>query len=121
MVAVGDRVGGKGAVMGRVAAEAAKMVVGTVDSLRGERPEGVMADILGGMERAEQFVEPESRCAIAGALAAVSLAVLIVVAGRGHETFQEMAGLQLPFDDRAVVVEEWTRMMDSESGPGVGR
>ena len=107
--------------MGQMADEAADVVVVTSDNPRGEPPEGVIADILAGMERPDPLVEPDRRRAIAVALAAASTADLIVVAGRGHETFQEMGGLQLPFDDRAVVVEEWTRMMDSGSGPGVDR
>ena len=117
----GDRDVGKRPLMGQMADEAADVVVVTSDNPRGEPPEGVIADILAGMERPDPLVEPDRRRAIAVALAAASTADLIVVAGRGHETFQEMGGLQLPFDDRAVVVEEWTRMMDSGSGPGVDR
>ncbi|HJP23793.1 MAG TPA: cyanophycin synthetase, partial [Acidimicrobiales bacterium] len=117
----GDRDVGKRPLMGQMAEEAADVVVVTSDNPRGEPPEGVIADILAGMERPDPLVEPDRRRAIAVALAAASAADLIVVAGRGHETIQEMAGLQLPFDDRAVVVEEWSRIMDSGSGPGAER
>lgn len=117
----GDRDVGKRPLMGQMADGAADVVVVTSDNPRGEPPEGVIADILAGMERPDPLVEPDRRRAIAVALAAASPADLIVVAGRGHETIQEVAGRQLPFDDRAVVGEEWTRLMNSASGPGVDR
>lgn len=117
----GDRDVGKRPLMGRVADEAADIVVVTSDNPRGEPPEGVIADILAGMERPDPLVEPDRRRAIAVALAAASPADLIVVAGRGHETAQEVAGRHLPFDDRTVAAEEWARLMDSASDPGVDR
>ena len=117
----GDRDVGKRPLMGQVADEAADIVVVTSDNPRGEPPEGVIADILAGMERPDPLVEPDRRRAIAVALAAASPADLIVVAGRGHETAQEVAGRHLPFDDRTVAAEEWARLMDSASDPGVDR
>ena len=83
----GDRDIGKRPLMGQMADEAADVVVVTSDNPRGEPPEGVIADILAGMERPDPLVEPDRRRAIAVALAAASTADLIVVAGRGHETF----------------------------------
>jgi UDP-N-acetylmuramoyl-L-alanyl-D-glutamate--2,6-diaminopimelate ligase len=117
----GDRDVGKRPLMGRAADEAADVAIVTSDNPRGEPPEGVIADILAGMERPDPLVEPDRRRAIAVALAAASPADLIVVAGRGHETSQEVAGRQLPFDDRMVVAEEWAQLVDSASGPGVDR
>ncbi len=122
----GDRDAGKRPLMGQVAEEAADVVVVTSDNPRGEPPEGVIADILAGMKRSDLTVEPDRRRAIAAALDAAAPGDLLVVAGRGHETTQEIEGRQVPFDDRTVVAEEWARLMDiasepKPSDPGVDR
>jgi len=105
----GERDIGKRPLMGEVAERSADLVVVTSDNPRGEPPEGVIADILAGMERAHPVVEPDRRVAIAAALAVATPEDLVVVAGRGHETTQEVAGRFVPFDDRTVVTEEWER------------
>ncbi|MDP6869030.1 MAG: hypothetical protein QF844_11090, partial [Acidimicrobiales bacterium] len=86
------------------------------DNPRGEPPEGVIADILTGMERPDPVVEPDRRRGIAAALAIATPDDLVLVAGRGHETFQEVEGRFVPFDDRTVVVEEWERLCSSTPG-----
>ena len=112
----GERDVGKRSLMGRVADDSADLVVVTSDNPRGESPEGVIADILAGMERPDPVVEPERRRGIATALAATTPGDLVVIAGRGHETSQEVAGRFVPFDDRKVVFEEWERMRSSVTG-----
>ena len=112
----GERDVGKRPLMGRIADESADLVVVTSDNPRGEPPEGVIADILAGMERPDPVVEPDRRRGIAAALATATPDDLVVVAGRGHETSQEVAGLFVPFDDRKVVVEEWERLRSSIAG-----
>ncbi len=114
----GERDVGKRPLMGRVADEAADAVVVTSDNPRGEPPEGVIADILAGMERPDPIVEPDRRRGIAAALAIAAPGDLVVVAGRGHESSQELAGRSVPFDDRTVVAEEWERLTGSSSGAG---
>ena len=112
----GERDVGKRSLMGRVADESADLVVVTSDNPRGEPPEGVIADILAGMERPDPVVEPDRRRGIALALTTATPDDLVVVAGRGHETSQEEAGRFVPFDDRKVVVEEWERLRSSIMG-----
>ncbi len=112
----GERDVGKRSLMGRVADESADVVVVTSDNPRGEPPEGVIADILAGMERLDPVVEPDRRRGIAAALSTAAPDDLVVVAGRGHETSQEVAGRLVPFDDRTVIIEEWERLGPSIAG-----
>ncbi len=112
----GERDNGKRSLMGQVADGLADLVVVTSDNPRGESPEGVIADILTGMERPDPVVEPDRRRGIAAALAIATPDDLVLVAGRGHETLQEVEGRFVPFDDRTVVVEEWERLCSSTPG-----
>jgi len=108
----GERDRGKRPEMGRVAEAGADRVVVTSDNPRGEPPEVIIADILSGMERQPDHVEPDRRRAIAGALRDATPHDLVVVAGRGHETLQEVAGGAVSFDDRIAVAEEWERVQE---------
>jgi UDP-N-acetylmuramoyl-L-alanyl-D-glutamate--2,6-diaminopimelate ligase len=106
--------------MGRAAEGAADLAVVTSDNPRGEPPAWVIADILAGMERSDPLVEPDRRRAISAALVAAGPGDLVVVAGRGHEATQEVAGRHVPFDDRTVVVEEWRKLRDGADRPDGG-
>ena len=106
----GERDAGKRPEMGVVAEAGADLVVVTSDNPRGEPPEGVIEDILSGMNRVPALIEPDRRQAIAGALALAEVDDMVLVAGRGHEDVQEAAGRLTPFDDRTVAREEWARM-----------
>ena len=106
----GGRDRGKRPEMGRIALAGADFVVVTSDNPRGEPPEGVIADILSGMDSAPLLVEPDRRSAIAGALRIAGPDDLVLIAGKGHEDTQELAGRLEPFDDRMVVRQEWARM-----------
>lgn len=103
----GNRDSGKRPEMGMVAEQLADRVVLTSDNPRGEAPEAIINDIMSGMTRRPNLVEPDRRVAISGALALAETADLVVIAGRGHETVQEIAEGDLWFDDRVVVAEEW--------------
>lgn len=107
----GGRDRGKRPEMGRIAAAGADIVVVTSDNPRGEPPEGVIADILSGMDSAPLLVEPDRRAAIAGALRLAGPADLVLIAGKGHEDTQESEGRMEPFDDRVVARREWARML----------
>jgi UDP-N-acetylmuramoyl-L-alanyl-D-glutamate--2,6-diaminopimelate ligase len=116
----GERDLGKRPLMGRAAEGAADLAVVTSDNPRGEPPAWVIADILAGMERSDPLVEPDRRRAISAALVAAGPGDLVVVAGRGHEATQEVAGRHVPFDDRTVVVEEWRKLRDGADRPDGG-
>lgn len=98
----GDRDRSKRAVMGEIAADLADFVVVTSDNPRSERPEDIMDDILKGMEGTDTpFVaEIDRRAAIHYALSIGQPGDLILLAGKGHETYQEINGVQIYLDER---------------------
>jgi UDP-N-acetylmuramoyl-L-alanyl-D-glutamate--2,6-diaminopimelate ligase len=104
----GDRDRAKRPAMGEVAARLADVVVITSDNPRSEEPAAIAAAVAGGAAGpAAVTTVLDRREAIATALAAASSGDVVVVAGKGHETTQDAGGSVLPFDDRAVVAEEW--------------
>jgi UDP-N-acetylmuramyl-tripeptide synthetase len=97
----GDRDRGKRPLMGAVASRLADSVVVTSDNPRSEDPRKIIADIRQGM-RGDYAVEPDRRRAIALALQASKRGDIVLVAGKGHETYQETNGVRRPFSDVAV-------------------
>jgi UDP-N-acetylmuramoyl-L-alanyl-D-glutamate--2,6-diaminopimelate ligase len=97
----GDRDRGKRPLMGAVASRFADSVVLTSDNPRSEDPRKIIADIRKGM-RGEYAVEPERRRAIALALREARRGDIVLVAGKGHETYQEVDGVRRPFSDVAI-------------------
>ena len=103
----GDRDPGKRPIMGDLAARLADVVVVTDDNPRTEEPAAIRAAMLEGARTgtAEVIEEGDRRAAIATALDLARPGDIVVVAGKGHETGQEVDGVVHPFDDRAVVRE----------------
>ena len=108
----GDRDPGKRPIMGELAARLADVLVVTDDNPRQEDPAEIRAALLSGArtvaedERAELHEEGDRRLAIRLAVAMARPGDTVVVAGKGHETGQEVAGTVHPFDDRDVLAEE---------------
>jgi len=104
----GDRDTGKRPVMGEIAATLADVVIVTDDNPRSEDPAAIRAAVLAGARghRAEVCEEGDRRLAIRAALSLAEPGDIVLVAGKGHETGQEVAGVVHPFDDRDVVREE---------------
>jgi UDP-N-acetylmuramoyl-L-alanyl-D-glutamate--2,6-diaminopimelate ligase len=103
----GNRDRTKRPLMGRVCAELADRLVVTSDNPRGEEPMAIIGEILAGIPAGTDLaVEPDRRAAIRQALAAAGPDDVVLVAGKGHEPFQELADRTVPFDDRQVVMEE---------------
>ena len=98
----GERDHGKRPLMGEAASRHADFVVVTSDNPRGEDPAEIIGEILPGV-RAAHVVEPDRRAAIRVAVARSGPGDVIVVAGKGHEPYQEVAGVRLPFSDAAEV------------------
>jgi UDP-N-acetylmuramoyl-L-alanyl-D-glutamate--2,6-diaminopimelate ligase len=103
----GDRDPGKRPLMGRIAAEGADVLVVTDDNPRSEDPATIRAEILAGAAGATAEVHEvgDRRRAIRAALSLAGPGDVVLVAGKGHETGQEVAGVVHPFDDRVVVAE----------------
>jgi UDP-N-acetylmuramoyl-L-alanyl-D-glutamate--2,6-diaminopimelate ligase len=102
----GDRDRGKRPRMAAAAARWADFVVVTSDNPRTEEPERIFHDIEVGFEAGQRFVRiPDRRAAIAYALRLAGKGDGVLIAGKGHETYQEIGHTVKPFDDRQVVRE----------------
>jgi UDP-N-acetylmuramyl-tripeptide synthetase len=97
----GDRDPGKRPLMGRVASRLADRVVVTSDNPRNEDPAAIIADILKGAKNS--IVEPDRERAIRVALRDAGPGDIVLVAGKGHESYQSVRGVNLPYSDTAVV------------------
>jgi UDP-N-acetylmuramoyl-L-alanyl-D-glutamate--2,6-diaminopimelate ligase len=126
----GDRDRAKRPMMGAAAASLADVAILTSDNPRSEDPVAILAAMLDGVlsvpqdDRARVIVEPDRAAAIAQAVGLAAPGDVIVVAGKGHETGQYVAGAVLPFDDREVTAAALERLAKAEPGPadqwGVG-
>src|ERR671922_141344 len=105
----GDRDRDKRPLMGRVASELADVPILTTDNPRSEDPLAIIGEVLTGVS-GEVEVEPDRRAAIARAVEAAREGDVVLVAGRGAEPAQEVAGRMLPFDDRDVAREALRRL-----------
>lgn len=103
----GDRDHGKRPLMGEVGAREADILIVTDDNPRTENPAAIRADVLAGAENGVATVIdiPGRREAIAEAVSRARRGDTIIVAGKGHERGQEIAGVVHPFDDRQVLIE----------------
>ena len=102
----GDRDKTKRPIMGAVAQELADLVVVTSDNPRSESPGDIIADILAGMDPKDDAVVMEDRVkAIRFCLEQGQPGDVIVLAGKGHETYQEVNGKRYPMDERKIVAE----------------
>jgi UDP-N-acetylmuramoyl-L-alanyl-D-glutamate--2,6-diaminopimelate ligase len=101
----GDRDKGKRPLMGRIAATLADRVVVTSDNPRSEAPQAIAQAIAEGIHAAgnrRYRVELDRAAAIRLALADARSGDVVLIAGKGHESYQEIAGRRLPFSDVAV-------------------
>jgi len=102
----GNRDRGKRLRMGSVAAVLADFSIITSDNPRDEEPEAIVADIIEGFDdQARYEVEPDRYAAIKKAVRMIKRKDVLLIAGKGHETYQEFKGTVVPFDDRETVRE----------------
>jgi UDP-N-acetylmuramoyl-L-alanyl-D-glutamate--2,6-diaminopimelate ligase len=100
----GDRDPGKRPIMGEIAARLADVLVVTDDNPRTEDPAAIRAAVLSGAAGPAEVLEVgDRRAAIREALGRARPGDIVLVAGKGHETGQEVGGVVHPFDDREVV------------------
>jgi UDP-N-acetylmuramoyl-L-alanyl-D-glutamate--2,6-diaminopimelate ligase len=95
----GDRDRGKRAMMGLVAEKFADQCIVTSDNPRSENPANIIADIIGGMSVGRHEIVVDRGAAIAQAIARARPQDTVLVAGKGHEDYQEIDGVKHPFSD----------------------
>jgi len=94
----GDRDAGKRSLMGEVAITLANHVIVTSDNPRGEAPEAIVQAITQDLKQA-YTIEIDRASAIQQAIKTAKAGDIVLVAGKGHETYQEMRGVKYPFSD----------------------
>ncbi len=111
----GDRDRTKRPVMGATAARFADFVIVTSDNPRTEEPEAIIADILPGFEGLDTpyIVLPDRPAAIAWAIDHHRPGDVILLAGKGHELYQEIDHVKHPMDERAIVAEHLRRRSEA--------
>lgn len=117
----GDRDRLKRPEMGRIADTYADIITLTSDNPRTEDPDAIIREIRRGTARSDRlFVEPSRRKAIRSAILEADTRTLVVVAGKGHETYQEVHGRRHRFDDRQVAgkaLAEWVERRAAKRNP----
>jgi UDP-N-acetylmuramyl-tripeptide synthetase len=99
----GDRDNSKRPLMGEIAARLAQQVVITSDNPRSESPQAILAQIAAGAAQgAPLLLEVDRRKAIVDAVQTAAVADVILIAGKGHEDYQEIQGIKQPFSDALV-------------------
>lgn len=106
----GDRDPGKRPLMGATAAAAADALWLTSDNPRHEDPNAIIEAIASGISSGKSYHrEPDRACAIEQAISAANDEDWILIAGKGHEDYQEVSGVRQPFNDVAVAREVLAR------------
>ena len=98
----GDRDPGKRPLMGEVAARLADYVVVTSDNPRTEDPHAIIEEVMRGILDANAEAIEDRQVAIFSAVSHARPGDVVLLAGKGHETYQEVGGTRLPFNDREV-------------------
>ena len=114
----GDRDPGKRPMMGYIAQRGADRVVITSDNPRSEGPFRIVSDIRAGLSREPFATELDRARAIELAIAQAAPGDVVLIAGKGHEDYQEIEGRRLPFSDAQVARQaQAARLAQAEEGP----
>lgn len=101
----GDRDRGKRPEMGAIAQKLADIPIVTSDNPRTENPESIIDEIVGGMRAGEYVRVVNRKEAIAAALEMAKPGDVVLLAGKGHETYQIIGNQKISFDERAIVAD----------------
>jgi UDP-N-acetylmuramoyl-L-alanyl-D-glutamate--2,6-diaminopimelate ligase len=101
----GDRDKTKRPAMGAVATDLSDFAIITSDNPRTENPREIIHDITGGIRKKNYVVEPDRKKAIEKAVSMAQRGDAVLIAGKGHEDYQEIRGVRHPFSDKSVVRE----------------
>jgi UDP-N-acetylmuramyl-tripeptide synthetase len=99
----GDRDAGKRPLMGEVAAKLADMIIVTSDNPRTEDPAQIIAQVVRGVDK-PCLNEPDRAVAIQRAVRLARAGDIVLLAGKGHENYQEIKGVRTPFSDAALAM-----------------
>jgi len=108
----GDRDAGKRPIMGEAAARLADHAIVTSDNPRGEDPQAIIEQVLAGVLSGSVESVTDRQVAIFSAIHQAKPGDVVLVAGKGHETYQEIAGVRHAFSDAEVALaalEAWPR------------
>ncbi|MDH4231917.1 MAG: UDP-N-acetylmuramoyl-L-alanyl-D-glutamate--2,6-diaminopimelate ligase [Nitrospirota bacterium] len=109
----GDRDRGKRPQMGAIATRLSDFVIITSDNPRSEKPEDIIREIEAGAVRRNYLVEPDRKEAIQRAVLMAGKDDIVLIAGKGHETYQEVGGKRYSFSDREVLEEAVKRLINN--------
>jgi UDP-N-acetylmuramoyl-L-alanyl-D-glutamate--2,6-diaminopimelate ligase len=102
----GERDVGKRPEMGAIAEALSDRIIVTDDNPRGEDGDAIVADIVAGLKHPDRaLIERNRAAAIAIAIGAANVGDIVLIAGKGHEPYQEIGGVRHPFDDLDVARE----------------
>ena len=110
----GDRDRGKRPMMGRIAEKFSDYCIVTSDNPRNEDPASIIEEIVGGMVLNNHEIVPDRALAIERAIGMAAASDTILVAGKGHEGYQETRGVKMPFSDADIA----SRALSSWGAPG---
>ncbi|MCY3841795.1 MAG: UDP-N-acetylmuramoyl-L-alanyl-D-glutamate--2,6-diaminopimelate ligase [Gammaproteobacteria bacterium] len=113
----GDRDRGKRPLMARAAESGSDIVVATTDNPRCELPERILDDVMKGFDDPDAVLRiPDRRAAIGVALDRADACDVVLIAGKGHEDYQEVDGRRLPWSDTGTVAELLHHRLTAPSG-----
>jgi UDP-N-acetylmuramoyl-L-alanyl-D-glutamate--2,6-diaminopimelate ligase len=110
----GDRDRGKRRRMGSVATRLSDFVIMTSDNPRTEDPQEILKEIEAGAARKNYMVEPDREEAIKRAVLMAGENDIVLIAGKGHENYQEINGRRSVFNDREVLAESIKRLITNK-------
>ena len=109
----GNRDSGKRPLMAKIACQYSDKVILTSDNPRHEDPDQILAQMYAGVgitDRRKTEVIPDRKAAIQKAVSLAQPSDIVLVAGKGHENYQEIQGVKYPFDDKTVLQEFFSRL-----------
>jgi len=115
----GDRDKGKRGMMGRVAELFSDHCIVTSDNPRSEAPQSIIADVLAEMEGGNHEVIEDRAAAIKHAITLAQTGDTVLLAGKGHEEYQEISGIKHPFSDAQVArraLKKWSEQAKQTGG-----
>ncbi|WP_077622111.1 UDP-N-acetylmuramoyl-L-alanyl-D-glutamate--2,6-diaminopimelate ligase [Sediminibacillus massiliensis] len=110
----GDRDRSKRPLMGKVASKLSDLAIFTSDNPRTEKPAAILEDMIQGLDRDNFLVVEDRRSAIIKAINHAQEEDIVLIAGKGHETYQLVNGNIIDFDDRKVAAEAIQKKLTKE-------